>query len=179
MLYFFEGHHTKEQDFLSVKAFAEHTNVIPIIAKGDQFTVDELRQVKKDIMDKAREMKVGFFDARSALNDIADENLRNKIIADCMTDHELAPCPPFVIINPTQKKLTKIKKEANKYKQKFGRSYPWGFVDSMDDKNSDFSRLSKMVLRHLRGELAGTMEEKYRGFVDNIKQEELEKMRLE
>lgn len=63
MLYFFEGHHTKEQDFLSVKAFAEHTNVIPIIAKGDQYTVDELKQVKKDIINKAKEMKVGFFDA--------------------------------------------------------------------------------------------------------------------
>lgn len=81
--------------------------MIPIIAKGDQFTVDERKQVKKDLLDKAKESEVSFFDAQSVIQEISDENIRNKILSDCIRDHELAPCPPFVIINPTQKKLTK------------------------------------------------------------------------
>lgn len=100
-MYFFDGHHTKEQDFLSIKVFQEHTNVIPIIAKGDQFTVAEIKMVKRNLVEKAKESGVSFFDVQSVINDIGNDKIRKKILSDCLKDHKLAPCPPFVIINPT------------------------------------------------------------------------------
>ena len=39
VLFFFDGHHPKDQDFVSVKAIQEYTNVIPILAKGDSYTM--------------------------------------------------------------------------------------------------------------------------------------------
>lgn len=101
VLFFFDGHHPKEQDFYSVKAIQEFTNVIPILAKGDSYTMQELKVVKKTLCDRARELKIDFFDIRSTLEDIEDERKRNMIIKECLTDHTLAPCPPFSIINPS------------------------------------------------------------------------------
>ena len=89
------------------------------------------------------------------------------MLSDCLQDHSLAPCPPFAIINPMQKKLTK--KDAKKFTQQVGRNYSWGFVDSLDERHSDFNRLHKLVLKHLRLDLNSTMEQKYRKFEDNIR----------
>ena len=45
-----------------------------------------------------------------------------------------------------------------------GRNYEWGFVDSLDPKNSDFNRLHKLVLKYIREELVSTMKLKYGKF---------------
>lgn len=102
VLFFFDGHHPKDQDFYSVKAIQEFTNVIPILAKGDSYTVQELSVVKKKIVERAEELKVDFFNIRSTLDDISDVRKRDKIVKECLTEHLLAPCPPFSVINPSQ-----------------------------------------------------------------------------
>ena len=81
---------------------------------------------------------------------------------DCLTDHKLAPCPPFAIINPSQIKISS--KEGGK---RFGRHYNWGFVDSFDPDNSDFTRLHKLVLKYIRKELIETMDQKFKLFIDS------------
>ena len=53
ILFFFEGHHVKDQDFKSCLKFEPYTNVIPVMSKGDQFTKEEMLQVKKNIVGKA------------------------------------------------------------------------------------------------------------------------------
>lgn len=88
-----------------------------------------------------------FFDVVSTIDDIQDETKREIIKKECLTDHKLAPCPPFAIINPSY-----IKSETNggsEYKR-LGRNYEWGFVDSLDPNNSDFVRLHKLVLKYIR-----------------------------
>ena len=47
ILYLFDGHRIKDQDFHSVKEFQEHTNVIPLLAKGDSFTREEMKMAKE------------------------------------------------------------------------------------------------------------------------------------
>ena len=75
--------------------------MIPILAKGDSYTTQELRSVKKTIVKRATELDVDFFDIRSTLEDIEDKKKRDKIISECLTEFSLAPCPPFSIINPS------------------------------------------------------------------------------
>ena len=101
VLFFFDGHHPKDQDFQSVKVIQEFTNVIPILAKGDSYTMNELKQVKSKIVQRADQFGIKFFDIRSTLEDIEDKNKREAIIKECLSDHLLAPCPPFSIINPS------------------------------------------------------------------------------
>ena len=50
---------------------------------------------------KAKETEVNFFDVYSTIKDIVDDQQRETIMKECLTDHELAPCPPFAIINPS------------------------------------------------------------------------------
>jgi septin family protein len=60
-----------------------------------------------------------------------------------------------VIINPSQIKTEKGTGGCD-YKR-LGRNYEWGFVDSLDPNNSDFTRLHKLVLKYIRKELEKTM----------------------
>lgn len=73
VLFFFDGHHPKDQDFVSTKIIQEFTNVIPILAKGDSYTMQELRVVKRTIVERANELDVEFFNIRSTLEDIEDK----------------------------------------------------------------------------------------------------------
>jgi septin family protein len=68
MLYFFQGHHTKEQDFIAIKEFQKFTNIIPILAKGDEFTPEELKLVKENILKDGNEYQVKFFDIIYAID---------------------------------------------------------------------------------------------------------------
>ena len=86
--------------------------------------------------------------------------MRDKIMRECVTEHSLAPCPPFSIINPSQ---VKVKTKSDQI-YGLGRKYEWGWVDSNDPNNSDFSRLHKLLLRYLRSELISTVEEKQKVF---------------
>ena len=113
--------------------------------------MNELKEVKRNIVQKADQFGINFFNIKSTLEDIEDENKRESIIKECLSDHNLAPCPPFSIINPSQ-----IKCDENGQKI-LGRNYGWGFADSLNPENSDFNRLHKLVLRYLRSELIWTM----------------------
>lgn len=132
--------------------------MIPLLAKGDSFEKPELKKVKCNIVEMARKQNVEFFDVVSTIDDIKSENDRNLIKSECLIDHALAPCPPFAIINPSQ--IKSLKNGASEYKR-LGRNYEWGFVDSLDPNNSDFTRLHKLVLKYIRKELIKTMDLKY------------------
>jgi len=87
--------------FLAIKEIQPYTNVIPLLAKGDSFEKPELKKVKSNIVEMAQKQKVEFFDVVSTIDDIRNETQRNLIKQECLTDHALAPCPPFAIINPS------------------------------------------------------------------------------
>jgi len=83
-------------------------------------------------------------------------------VKECLTEHFLAPCPPFSIINPSQIKVNRDGKKL------LGRNYGWGFADCFNPDNSDFSRLHKLVLRHVRSELIATAQQKYKNFDNDL-----------
>lgn len=74
LLFFFDSHHTKDQDFYALKEFQEFTNIIPLIGKGDSFEKAELKKVRRSIVQRAFELGVKFFDVVSTLDDIQCEN---------------------------------------------------------------------------------------------------------
>jgi len=107
-------------------------------------------------------LEVNFFNIRSTLEDIEDEQKKEKLVKECLTEHFLAPCPPFSIINPSQIKVNRDGKKL------LGRNYGWGFADCFNPDNSDFSRLHKLVLRHVRSELIATTQQKYKNFDNDL-----------
>lgn len=57
IIFFLDGHRVKKQDLVSVAALQEYTNVIPVIAKRDTFTVSELKEIKKKIILEAKQFE--------------------------------------------------------------------------------------------------------------------------
>lgn len=110
-----------------------------------------MSEVKKALIRNAKANGVRFFDVRGTIDEMPDKTLRDQLIADCLADHELAPCPPFSVMNPSHIKTSPKSR-------RLGRNYPWGFADCLDPHNSDFARLHKLLLVHLRGELTATAE---------------------
>ena len=131
------------------------------MAKADQFTHQEIKVVKQNLIKKAQEEKISFFDIYTTIEDIADQKLRNQIMKDCLTEHKLAPCPPFAIINPSHRKRS-LKQD----QLMLGRNYDWGFANSFDPNNSDFTRLHKLVLKYIRKDLIETMDSKYKLYIE-------------
>ena len=127
--------------------------MIPILAKSDQFVPDELIQVKRSLIDRAKQLLVSFFDMEQTLNEIEEPELRQKLISECLDDHLLAPCPPFSVMNPSNIRISPTSKH-----KRLGREYQWGFADCLDPSNSDFSRLHKLLLIHLRSDLTRTID---------------------
>ena len=76
VLYFFDGHHCKQQDLEACIELQELTNVMPILAKGDQFVQLEMSEVKKTLIRNANAHGVQFFDVRGALSDMEDKHLK-------------------------------------------------------------------------------------------------------
>ncbi len=72
-LYFHNGHHIKEVDLNFMKELTELVNVIPIIAKADTFTTEELIEVKTQLVDDAEDKQIAFFDCLSAIKVLKTE----------------------------------------------------------------------------------------------------------
>jgi len=119
---------------ISVAQFSEFTNVIPVIAKRDTFTVSELKQIKRDIMrevyDYQKSKKIYssvFFDIEKAIDNTEFElKEKNEIIKECLFDGHGNHCPPFAILNPSDAKRLKDGS------LQVGREYEYGFCNAFD-----------------------------------------------
>merc|ERR1712151_1313851 len=101
-----------------------------VLAKGDSYTQEELKVVKKDIVDSAKDFGVSFFDVVSTIDQLEDDAEREAIKRECLTEHRLAPCPPFAVINPSEIRIYKSKNSETGLARRLGRNYSWAFVDS-------------------------------------------------
>nr|CDJ98256.1 Cell division GTP binding protein domain containing protein [Haemonchus contortus] len=130
-LYFIEpsGHGLKPLDIEFMKQLHTRVNIVPVIAKADCLTKDELRkfkaQVNKEIV--ANEIKLYKFPELDEEKDkAASERLRN--------------CLPFAIVG------SNLLKEEGGKKIRY-REYPWGVVEVENMAHNDFIPLRDMVVR--------------------------------
>lgn len=52
-LYFLNGHHIKQADLTFMKELSGYVNILPVIAKADSFTTQELIEVKCSLLEEA------------------------------------------------------------------------------------------------------------------------------
>lgn len=76
LLFFFDGHHTKDQDFISCQQFQNFTNIIPVMPKADSIIKEEMFLMKQNIVKRAKEHNVQFFDVHAAVSEISNVNER-------------------------------------------------------------------------------------------------------
>ena len=108
-------------DIVSMQEISKRVNLIPVIAKSDGLTLDELSNFKMQIKEIISKQDIK----------ICDLLLKDQEQLGVSVDY------PFAIIGGTY----------HSEKKKFGREYKHGFVDVMEEKYSDFTKISNFIIK--------------------------------
>ncbi|KAI9298712.1 cell division/GTP binding protein, partial [Neoconidiobolus thromboides FSU 785] len=133
LLYFITptGHGLRELDVELMKKLGPRVNVIPIIAKADSFTKQELKEFKAKIMEDVDHYHIPIYnfpyDPVEDDEDTIEEN------------EELKSMLPFAVISHEEE----IQEGKNDFKRI--RRYPWGIIDVDDPDLCDTARLRFML----------------------------------
>ncbi|ALC40903.1 pnut [Drosophila busckii] len=136
-LYFIapSGHGLLPLDIACMQSLSDKVNLVPVIAKADTMTPDEVHLFKKQILNEIAQHKIKIYDFPATLEDDAEEskatqNLRSRV--------------PFAVVGAN----TIIELDGKKVR---GRRYPWGLVEVENLTHCDFIALRNMVIRtHLQ-----------------------------
>ncbi|KAK6726514.1 hypothetical protein RB195_004689 [Necator americanus] len=130
-LYFIEpsGHGLKPLDIEFMKQLHSRVNIVPVIAKADCLTREELKkfkaQINKDIT--SNDIKLYKFpEIEDEKDKVASEKLRN--------------CLPFAVVG------SNVLKEEGGKRIRY-REYPWGIVEVENMAHNDFIPLRDMIVR--------------------------------
>lgn len=139
-LYFIapSGHGLKPLDVEFMKRLHDKVNVIPVIAKADTMTPDEVVHFKRQIMNQIVQAKIRIYEFPEedlGTNGITEEQKENRKIKERV---------PFAIVGSN----CLIENDGKKVR---GRKYPWGIVDIENMEHCDFVPLRNMIIRtHLQ-----------------------------
>ncbi|CAF1292266.1 unnamed protein product, partial [Didymodactylos carnosus] len=130
-LYFISptGHSLQPLDIEFMKRLHDRVNIIPVIAKADTLTSDELRIFKKSILQDIHNEKVKLYEFPDCDDD--EENKLTKTYKEKV---------PFAVVGSNI-----VLERANKRARV--RQYAWGIVDVEDEAHSDFIALRSMLIR--------------------------------
>lgn len=120
------GHGMKALDIEFMKRLHDKVNIIPVIAKADAMTPEEIKSFKHIISQQIAENLINVYNFPDLDNEIDNRKLRGKM--------------PFAVIG------SNYVMEASG-KRVRARQYPWGFAEIENSDHCDFSVLRKMLLQ--------------------------------
>jgi len=96
LLYFLAGPRIAHNDLIAMKKLKKYCNIIPILAKGDALTIQEIKEMKLNLIKEAHDYKIEWFDFAEALKD-SPHKLKE------LTEGKFGPSPPFLLISSVNK----------------------------------------------------------------------------
>lgn len=114
-----------------MKKLHDRVNLIPVIAKADTMTQEEIKQFKTNVLNVINEQKIQIYE----FPDIDDDDLENN-----KTNSLLKSKLPFAIVGSN----TTVDSDGKTFR---GRQYPWGCVNVDDLGHCDFMALRTMLIR--------------------------------
>ncbi|CAD8092735.1 unnamed protein product [Paramecium sonneborni] len=147
--YFFSGPRIQTEDLQALKKISGLVNVIPILAKGDSYTKNEIIQLKKQFNDLVNEYHIDLFKCQ------CNNNLNEK--------SQFGSTPPYVIISSVEQFQV-----GNHLI--YGRKFPWGICDIFNPQHSDLAILYKSLIGHYCLELIRLTDFLYNNQVQKEKQ---------
>ncbi|KAK1759352.1 Septin-domain-containing protein [Echria macrotheca] len=125
------GHSLKPLDIEVMKRLHTKVNLIPVIAKSDTLTDEEIMAFKQRILADIKFHKVQIFEGpRYELDD-------EETIAE---NNEILSKVPFAVVGATNE----INVDGRKVR---GRRYPWGVIEVDNEEHCDFVKLRQMLIR--------------------------------
>jgi septin 7 len=139
-LYFIQptGHSLKQVDIEFMRKLHNKVNLIPVIAKADTMTDEEILDFKERILSDIAHHNIRIFQAPTY------ENEDEETIAEA---EEIASKVPFAVVGSTEIVTTPDGREVR------GRVYPWGVVEVDNEEHCDFVKLRQMLIRTYMEEL--------------------------
>ncbi|KAL4241713.1 TRAFAC class TrmE-Era-EngA-EngB-Septin-like GTPase superfamily protein [Abortiporus biennis] len=139
-LYFIQptGHSLKPIDIEFMRQLHTKVNLIPIIAKSDTLTDEEVADFKARILADIAYHNIHIFQAPTY------ENEDEEAIAEA---EEIASKIPFAVVGSDQIVNTPDGRQVR------GRAYPWGVVEVDNEDHCDFVKLRQMLVRTYMEEL--------------------------
>ncbi|CAF3425507.1 unnamed protein product [Rotaria socialis] len=125
----------KPLDIECMKQLHHKVNIVPIIAKADALTPDELSQMKQNILEQIRDHHIQIYQIPECDSD-EDEEFKEQ-------NRKLKNAVPFAVISSAQTLEVKGKKVR-------GRMYPWGLVEVENADHCDFIKLRTMLITHMQ-----------------------------
>ncbi|KAJ1310191.1 hypothetical protein OPQ81_006935 [Rhizoctonia solani] len=139
-LYFIQpsGHSLKQIDIEFMRRLHTKVNLIPVIAKSDTLTDEEIIQFKQRILSDIAHHQIRIFQAP------VYENEDEETIAE---NEEIASKIPFAIVGSDKHVETPDGRTVR------GRVYPWGVIEVDNEDHCDFVKLRQMLIRTYMEEL--------------------------
>ncbi|CAJ0931806.1 unnamed protein product, partial [Mesorhabditis belari] len=130
-LYFISptGHGLKALDLVTLRELSKRVNVIPVIAKSDTISKDDLSRYKTRILSELAQQKIEVYEFPTYDETVSAINA------------EMNKCVPFAIVGSTDF----VQKGNGKPVR--ARRYPWGIVEVENEQHCDFVKLREALLR--------------------------------
>ncbi|XP_037047418.1 septin-7-like isoform X4 [Bradysia coprophila] len=135
-LYFIapSGHGLKTLDVEFMQRLCDKVNIIPVIAKADTMTPEEVQLFKKQILNEIAQHKINIYDFPEPLEDEEEAKVLR----------QLRSRVPFAIVGAN----SVIEVDGRRVR---GRKYPWGVAEVENLEHCDFIALRNIVIRtHLQ-----------------------------
>ncbi|KAJ7163893.1 putative cell division control protein CDC3 [Mycena crocata] len=133
-LYFIQptGHSLKQIDIEFMRRLHQKVNLIPVIAKADTMTDEEIVDFKARILSDLEFNGIQIFQA-PIYEDEDEESISES--------EEIARAIPFAVVGSTRAVRTADGRVVR------GRAYPWGVVEVDNPAHCDFGKLRQMLVR--------------------------------
>ncbi|CAG8451050.1 12394_t:CDS:10 [Ambispora gerdemannii] len=126
------GHSLKPLDVEFMRRLHTKVNLIPVIAKSDTLTEDEIKEFKQRILDDIAFHKIQIYQAPQYEYDDPETVAENR---------EIMSKIPFAIVG-SDKEV-----ELPDGRKVRGRKYPWGVIEVDNQEHNDFVKLRQMLIR--------------------------------
>nr|XP_043888494.1 septin 4b isoform X2 [Solea senegalensis] len=151
-LYFISpfGHGLRPLDVEFMKALHEKVNIVPVLAKADTLTPNEVKKKKIKIREEIEQYGIKIYQFPDCDSD-EDEEFKQQ-------DLELKESIPFAVIGSN----TVVEAKGKRVR---GRLYPWGIVEVENSAHCDFVKLRNMLVRsHMQDLKDVTRETHYENY---------------
>ncbi|GAM84530.1 hypothetical protein ANO11243_025260 [Dothideomycetidae sp. 11243] len=126
------GHSLKPLDIEVMRRLHTKVNLIPVIAKADTLTDDEIMSFKQRILSDIQHHSIQIFEGpRYELDDEETVAENNEILSKI----------PFAVVGANTEVMTPEGRRVR------GRKYPWGVIEVDNEDHCDFVKLRQMLIR--------------------------------
>jgi len=126
------GHGLRQIDLEFLKRLQYKVNLIPVIAKSDTLTQQEVQRLKNNINKEIEENDIEIYQFPDCDSD-EDEEFKSQ-------NQALKSSIPFAVVAGTHSMEISGRRVR-------GRQYPWGFVEVDNPKHSDFALLRRFIIQ--------------------------------